>query len=87
VGTSLLTDSLQPQEALWRPTKSLRGKKALSIRGDAERLRRGELYVLVHRDCGPIGTFLTAWDADDALMDFVEDEPDRRGVYSLSRPM
>jgi hypothetical protein len=35
--------------------------------------------VLVHRECGPIGTFLTAWDANDALMDFVEDEPDRAG--------
>jgi hypothetical protein len=38
-----------------------------------------ELYVLVHRECGPIGTFLTAWDANDALMDFVEDEPDSMG--------
>jgi hypothetical protein len=38
-----------------------------------------ELYVLVHRECGPIGTFLTAWDAHDALMDFVEDEPDSAG--------
>ncbi len=35
-----------------------------------------ELYVLVHREYGPIGTFLTAWDANDALMEFIEDEAD-----------
>ena len=40
-----------------------------------------ELYELVHRECGPIGTFLTAWDANDALMDFVEDEPDSANVF------
>ena len=38
-----------------------------------------ELYVLVHRECGPIATFLTARDANDALMDFVEDEPGSAG--------
>jgi hypothetical protein len=38
-----------------------------------------ELYVLVHRECGPIGTFLSARDANDALIDFVEDEPESRG--------
>ncbi len=46
-----------------------------------------ELYVLVHRECGPIGTFLTAWDANDALMEFVEDERTARGMCSWSRSM
>ena len=36
-----------------------------------------DLYSLVHRDTGPVETYLTAREAIEAMQEVLRDEPDR----------
>jgi hypothetical protein len=42
-----------------------------------------DLYILVHRDYGPISTFLTRADAEDELARVFGDEPTWVGTMSV----
>ncbi len=40
-------------------------------------------YVIVHREGGPLATFLLARDAEDVLDEILLDQPDWRGALTV----
>ncbi len=44
-----------------------------------------DFYVVVHREAGPLATFLTRSEATSAMLELLDDEPDSLGDLVVER--